>query len=93
MTFREIFESGVRRLGLSEQYQRLGIEPIENTPEEITSLVLEMDERLKGTWQSAEEDEELQQCFWSLSEPGESNRVFLSRIGAEFLRQNRHLLD
>ena len=93
MTFREIFESGVRRLGLSEQYHRLGIEPIENTPEEITSLVLEMDERLKGTWQSAEEDEELQQCFWSLSEPSESNRVFLSRIGAEFLRQNRHLLD
>ena len=52
-----------------------------------------MDERLKGTWQTTEEDEELQQRFWSLFKPSELNQVFLSRIGAEFLRQNRELLD
>ena len=52
-----------------------------------------MDERIKGTWQSTEEEEELQQRFWSLFKPSELNRVFLSRIGAEFLRQNRELLD
>lgn len=52
-----------------------------------------MDERLKGMWQTTEEDEELQRRFWSLFKPSELNRVFRSRIGAEFLRQNRELLD
>lgn len=56
-------------------------------------ISVEMDERLKGTWQTTEEDEELQRRFWSLFKPSELNRVFRSRIGAEFLRQNRELLD
>lgn len=93
MTFREILESGVGRFLQTEKYEQLGIEVIENTPEEITAVAIEMDERLKGTWQATEEDEELQGRFWSLFKPSELNGVFLSRIGTEFLRQNRELLD
>ena len=77
----------------SEKHEQLGVEVMENTAEEITALAVEMDERLKGTWQTTEEDEELQRRFWSLFKPSELNQVFLSRIGAEFLRQNRELLD
>ena len=93
LTFREILDSGIGRFLRSEQYEQLGIEVVENTPEEITALAVEMDERLKGTWQTTEEDEGLQRRFWSLFKPGELHGVFLSRIGAEFLRQNRELLD
>lgn len=94
MTFREIFESGVGRYLRSVQYEQAGIDIVENTSEEITSLAVEMDERLNGTWQTTEEDEELQRQFWALFKPSELNGgVLLSRIGAEFLRQNRELLD
>ena len=57
------------------------------------ALAIEMEDRLSGTWRASDEDEELQQRFWSLYRPSELNGVFLSRIGAEFLRQNRELLD
>lgn len=93
LTFREILDSGVGRYAEQEQYDRHGLEPVHNTPEEIQALAIEMDERLNGTWTSSEEDEELQQRFWSLFQPSDLNGVFLSRIGAEFLRQNRELLD
>jgi putative glycosyltransferase (TIGR04372 family) len=93
MTFREILESGAGRFLLSEQYEQCGIELIENTPEEITALAIEMDERLKGKWQTTEEDEILQQRFWALYKPSELHGKIVSRIGAEFLRQNSALLD
>ena len=92
LTFREILDSGAGRFLRNELYEQLGVEVMENTPEEVTALAVEMDERLKGTWQTTEEDEELQRRFWSLFKPNELNGVFLSRIGAEFLRQNRELL-
>lgn len=93
LSFREILSSEVGMLQRSDQYEQLGIEVLENTPDEITALAIEMDERLKGTWQTTEEDEELQRRFWLLFKPSELNRVFLSRIGAVFLRQNKELLD
>lgn len=93
LTFREILHSGIGRFLFTEQFEQHGIELLENTPEEITAVTVEMEERLKGTWQATEEDEELQHRFWTLFKPSELNGVFRARIGAEFLRQNRELLD
>lgn len=93
MTFREILESGAGRYLETNKFIDHGIELIENTPEEIRDVAIEMDERLKGTWKSTEEDEELQKRFWSLFKPSDLNKVLRSRIGAEFLRQNSALLD
>lgn len=92
MTFREIMESGAGIFLESEQYAQLGIEPVENTPEEIRAVAVEMDERLKGTWRTTEEDEELQRRFWSLFKDSELHGDIKSRIGAYFLRQNVDLL-
>jgi len=98
MTFREDLNLQPAP-GLSAfEFEQLGIDVIENTPEEITSVAIEMDERLNETWQTTEEDEDLQKRFWSLFESSESAKssgwhgVLLSRVGAEFLRQNRDLL-
>jgi putative glycosyltransferase (TIGR04372 family) len=78
----------------TEQYHQSGIEIVENTPEEITGLAVEMDERLKETWQNTDEDEELQRRFWSLWGADELSRASVTyRIGAQFLRENRDLLD
>jgi putative glycosyltransferase (TIGR04372 family) len=93
LTVREILESGIGRFERTEQYEQLGIEVVENTPEEITALVLEMDERLNGTWETTKEDEQLQRLFWSLLKPSKMNQAFEIRIGAEFLRQHRALLN
>jgi len=99
LTFRKMFAiqpDGIRLSDLrqTEQYERLGIVPVENTPEEIAGLAVEMDERINGRWQSTGDDEELQQRFWSLFKAGEGIQgVIASRIGAEFLRRNRELLE
>ncbi len=93
MTFREILESGAGRYLRTHSYEDHGIELVENTPEEICDAAIEMDERLKGTWEPTEEDEELQKYFWSLFKPSNINKVFRSRICAKYLRQNRELLE
>ena len=77
----------------SEEYQQRGIQLVDNTPEEITALAVEMDERLNGTWEPSEEDDELQGRFWSLFESNKVHGPFFSKIGADFLRQHRQLLD
>jgi len=92
MTFREILNSKEKEFFRSEQYEQKGIDVIENTPEEIAAVAVEMDERLKGEWQTTEEDEKLQRLFWSLYDPSKLKEDFLSRIGTEFLRSNRQLL-
>ena len=92
MTVEEIINSGAGRYLHTEKYENMGIELIENTPEEILDVVEEMDQRLKGTWQMTEEDEELQMRFWSYFNSSGSPGVIRSRIGAKFLRQNKELL-
>ena len=52
--------SGAGSFVRSEQYERLGVRVVENTPQEIAALAVKMDERLKGTWQVTDDDEELQ---------------------------------
>jgi len=93
MTFSEILNSGAGRFLFKKQYEQNSIDLIENTPEEIAALAIEMEERLKGVWQTSVEDEELQSLFWSHFKQSELNGVFRARIGAEFLRQNRNLLE
>lgn len=93
LAFREVLASGIGRFLRIEQYEAAGIEVINNTPEEIEEVVMELEERLRGVWQTTDEDEALQRRFWSLFKPGELNRVFRIRVGAEFLRQHRMLLD
>ena len=91
MSVREMLQIGC--LMETEEFKKRGIELVENTPEEIRDVVTEMEARLKGTWQPTAEDEELQKRFWALFEPNKLNRVFRSRIGAKFLRENKYLLN
>lgn len=93
MTFREIFASGAGRFLDSSKYEDMGIDLIKSTPEEIASVVLEMEGRLKGTWQATEEDEKLQRRFWEIFPRSELHGDVRSRIGADFLRQNKAWLE
>ena len=76
----------------NEIFSELNLELIENTPDEIQSVTIEMDERLNGTWKSNKEDNELQKQFWALFGPEKLKNPNL-HIGADFLRQNIALLE
>jgi len=65
---------------------------IQNTAEEILDLAKEMNERLDGTFEITEEDEELQKRFLSLLHPGDYCYGTPARIGTMFLRENKELL-
>jgi putative glycosyltransferase (TIGR04372 family) len=93
MTFREILQSGVGRYLKTDEYANHGIEIIENTPEEIAALAMEMEQRLTGAWQPTVHDRELQQRFWALFESSELHGVTRASIGAQFLREHQALLE
>lgn len=92
LTFREIFNSELALLNLTEEYEKLGIEGIENTPEEISALALEMDEIIRGIWTDTDEDEKLQERFRSICRTFDPQLEVKTKIGREFLRQNEQLL-
>jgi putative glycosyltransferase (TIGR04372 family) len=94
MTFNEIIlASAVSTFQRTEQYEAFGLELVDSTADEVTALVVEMDGRVKSTWHTTDEDEHLQGRFRQLFAVREPARAIRARIGAEFLRQNRELLE
>ena len=91
MTFSESINLEFGGRDTNEILASLNLELIENTPEEIRAVTIEMDERLNGTWQTTPDDEELQKRFWALFGPDKLKSPDL-RIGAEYLRDNQELL-
>jgi putative glycosyltransferase (TIGR04372 family) len=94
ITFHEIlsFKNNGFEYSFNNQIDKGEIKVIDNTEEEILSATLEMDDRLKGTWETNEEDEVLQAHFWSLIPKGLLKSPNC-RIGTKFLRKNQDLLD
>jgi len=100
LTLKEIFNRGFGSLLSTSDYVDKKIELIENTPEEIRDIVVEMIERLYGSWQETEEDKKLQDLFWNIfpvKAVGSNNRQLhgkiLSRFGANYLRNNKWWLQ
>lgn len=93
LTFHEILESEVAHYSRSEQYAEAGLEVVENTTEEILDLAREMNGRLDETFEYTEEHEDLQARFLSLFQPHHHCYGSPARIGAEFLRKNKELLQ
>ena len=91
LSFSEIMRIDMDREEANKIIADLGLEVLENTPEEIKAVTIEMDDRLNASWQTTEEDEELQQRFWALFGPDKLKSPGL-RIGAEYLRENKDLL-
>ena len=103
LTFREILELGLARTNIkSPEHQRLfdslGLEIVENTPEEIHEAALEMHQRLNCTFSPSEEDRELQARFLAAmrSHPDgihEGSKAPCPVASSYFLRTNRELLE
>ena len=97
----EIFTQGVGFSLQTSDYASKGIKLIENTPEEIRDVVVEMADRLNGTWQAHEDDEALQKRFWEIYPTNAVDTYqgrplhndIRARFGADFLRNNRDWLQ
>ena len=97
----EIFRLDVGFCLETSGYESKGVKLIENTPEEIRDVVIEMDERLNDTWQTHLDDEALQCRFWKIfptdAVAGKRGRPLhgeiRARFGAHFLRNNREWLQ
>jgi putative glycosyltransferase (TIGR04372 family) len=92
LTFREILNSKLALALTTQKYKELGVELAENTPEEISALALEMDEMNRGVWSVTDEDERLQERFRSIFRVFEPRYEMTTRVGRDFLRQNKQLL-
>jgi len=99
LTLREIFDRGVGYCASNADYGSKGVRLIDNTPEEIRDVVLEMADRLEGKWVPNEEGEALQERFWRIFPKHELDAKGVplhgeirSRFGENFLRNNQLLL-
>lgn len=95
LTLSEIFNRDLGHSLAFSCFESKGVNLIENTPEEIRDLALEMFERLEFTWQSHTDDEKLQRRFWKLfptdtlgKNGNQLHGIIFDRIGSKFLRSN-----
>lgn len=92
-TLTEILSTDIQHGYTPSMLDPLNVEVRDNTPEEILAVACEMNERLNGTWQTTEEDEELQRRFWAKFREISGDFPCEARVGAAFLRENLYLLD
>ncbi len=93
LSFSEACVSRVELAESSKYIASLGMRLVNNTPEEINDVILEMLERLEGKLVYSTEDEQLQERFKQLK-PGFTKHLGTSagRVGRAFLRKYAHLL-
>lgn len=89
---------------LQEHIKKYGLLFKNNSEDEILAVVIEMEARLTKTWGESNEDIKLQTEFWklfskyiqtivTLNKTLSFNGNIFAKIGANFLRNNRHLLQ
>jgi len=92
LTFKEVFDSPVSNYRWDSSFVKSGVRIMDNSPEDIALLAMEILDRACGKASYAEEDETLQEQFKSLMKPGHYSYGAISRIGKDFLRKYKYLL-
>jgi len=91
---RKLRGTGIARLTRVELIDQVGLAVASNSLKEIRDLMIEMDDRLDGTWVETHEDKALQDQFWGMfkdvigSEGLNFHGEFRARFGAQFLRSH-----
>lgn len=91
LKFAEIMHQYVGIDPSTEKLNKLGIEMVENSSEEIFQAIKEMDQTLNYQWKPSEEDDSRQNKYWQIygQKPNGPNL----RVGADFLRQYQAFLE
>lgn len=93
LSFKEVLNSPIGNFRYTPLYTEAGVQVIDNSPDDIRDLALEMLERTEGTLTYTAEDERLQERFKSLMKPGHYSYKATSRVGRDFLRKYAMLLS
>nr|WP_287555094.1 TIGR04372 family glycosyltransferase [Pseudodesulfovibrio sp.] len=93
LTLSEIFSLDIGLACTPRELSPHGVVAHDNSPEDITAVVVEMEARLDGTWERGEEGEALQARFWSHFKKKYPDSPPVSRIGTAFLRKYPHWLE
>jgi len=92
LRFDEILGSPAASFRFAAQYDRAGIELVDNSEEEIREATVEFLDRLDGRSLVDPEEDRLQARFQSLLGPRDYGYGAVSRVSGTFLRRYRHLL-
>ncbi len=92
MPFYECLQSHLSVSITTSDYEEFQVDVIENTPEEIRDVTVEMLDRLDGYLHYTEEEEDLQRRFHALMNSFILSYGAISRVGKEFLKKYRDLL-
>jgi putative glycosyltransferase (TIGR04372 family) len=92
LAFAEVLGSPMGDWRYAHLFAAAGVEPVENSADEILGLVGEMLDRLEGRHRDADGDDDRQRRFMALLRPGHYGYGAASRIGADFLRRHESLL-
>ena len=96
LSLKEILNGEIKEAYTTQMFAHAEVTLINNSPQEIRDVTVELLERTSGQWIADEGDEELQRAFWiAISSfmvlPQYDNER--PRIGAAFLRKHKYLLD
>lgn len=92
LSIREIKRLGLGGINNAQKYRDSGAVPVANTKQEVKQVVEEMRQRIRGSWISKIDDEEMQKEYWNQLGSLKDCQP-RSRIGTEFLRRNMFLLS
>jgi putative glycosyltransferase (TIGR04372 family) len=96
LTFAEVLAlelTGERAPDYQALYTQARLRPLENDPQDVAEVAREMLQRTAGEFEVTPQDEALQRAFKDLLVPGHYSYGAASRIGRDFLRRNRDLVE
>jgi putative glycosyltransferase (TIGR04372 family) len=93
LSFKEILGSSRGHFLFDNLFIEAGLQPIENSPEDIRDLAVEMLDKTEGNLSYTKEDDLLQERFKSLMKPNHYSFGAISRVGRDFLRKYAFLLN
>ena len=93
LSFEEVLGSWVGDCRYTNLYDEAGLTVVENTPDDISDLAIEMLDKVDGVIVYNDEDKELQRRFKSLMKPGHYSYGSSSGVGSGFLRRHSDLFS
>lgn len=100
LSLKEIMDSDLAYSLYASTYDHFNIKLLENTPETIAATVIEMENRLSGTWVENKDDQILQKRFWKIFLDSIEKRGYRhlhgnlrSHYGIDFLKNNPEFLQ
>lgn len=93
LSFHEVFDSDISNFRFDNLFYEANVKVVDNDPEDIKQVVLEMMDSLEGNVIYTAEDEQLQSSYKSMMKSVHYSYGTVARIGKDFLRKYAFLFE